>query len=456
MTAVVAILNKTGMALAADSAATISNGDNSASKVFNTANKVFTLSKYHPISIMIYSDSEFLTTPWEIIIKLYRKELQTKSFNTVKEYSKDFITFLETNPLLNLSDKEKFYLEKISVNTILDTLSALKNHLKNDSKYFQLFLLNELRSDSNLTDEQERSINELAVIFNEIIKKSISNIDNVDDLETLGDIDFESYKNENHEFLTEIINKVITAEANILKSSASFDALKANLFNLIIHILKSNFFDFGRTGLVFLGYGEHQIYPALYAIETDGIIHSKLRYALKEEVIISDENTSALAPFAQTDVMDTFIRGVNSTIHFIIEDSLKKSLSSTLETYNKAIIQNSDGNVDSNYLSTLKGVYENRIVSTMRDDIQSYLQYAHIQPTLQALRFLSKEDLAELAESLIYLTFLKRRTTSSLESVGGAIDVAIISKGDGFIWKNRKHYFEKNLNQHFFKNYFDC
>jgi len=39
MTAVVAILNKTGMALAADSAATITNGNTETSKVFNTANK---------------------------------------------------------------------------------------------------------------------------------------------------------------------------------------------------------------------------------------------------------------------------------------------------------------------------------------------------------------------------------------------------------------------------------
>ena len=61
-----------------------------------------------------------------------------------------------------------------------------------------------------------------------------------------------------------------------------------------------------------------------------------------------------------------------------------------------------------------------------------------------------------MAESLIYLTFLKKRTSSNEENVGGPIDVAIISKGDGFIWKNRKHYFEKELNQHFFSNYFNC
>lgn len=112
MTAVVAILNKTGMALAADSAATITNGDKSTSKVFNTANKVFTLSKHHPVAIMIFNNAEFLYTPWELIIKLYRKNLKKKSFRTVKEYSDDFRKFLIKNELLNFRKKEKLFLQR--------------------------------------------------------------------------------------------------------------------------------------------------------------------------------------------------------------------------------------------------------------------------------------------------------------------------------------------------------
>jgi hypothetical protein len=40
------------------------------------------------------------------------------------------------------------------------------------------------------------------------------------------------------------------------------------------------------------------------------------------------------------------------------------------------------------------------------------------------------------------------------ETVGGAIDVAVISKGDGFVWIKRKHYFRPELNGHFQENYF--
>ncbi|MBK8110761.1 MAG: hypothetical protein IPK46_10765 [Saprospiraceae bacterium] len=92
MTAVVGILNKHAVAIAADSAVTI--GGNGGKKIFNKANKVFTLSKQHPVGIMIYNSASFMTTPWETIIKVYRKQLGSTSFPTLKEYEQNFIAFL--------------------------------------------------------------------------------------------------------------------------------------------------------------------------------------------------------------------------------------------------------------------------------------------------------------------------------------------------------------------------
>jgi hypothetical protein len=51
MTAEIAILNKNGVALAADSKVTI--GTTGQEKTFDTVNKLFTLSKVHPVGLMI-------------------------------------------------------------------------------------------------------------------------------------------------------------------------------------------------------------------------------------------------------------------------------------------------------------------------------------------------------------------------------------------------------------------
>ncbi len=98
MTAVAGILNKQGVAIAADSAVTV-NGPNHR-KVYNSANKIFTLSKYHPVGIAIYNSAQIMGIPWEILIKEYRKKLGDRSFEKLSDYKTDFFSWLEFNKYL--------------------------------------------------------------------------------------------------------------------------------------------------------------------------------------------------------------------------------------------------------------------------------------------------------------------------------------------------------------------
>lgn len=75
---------------------------------------------------------------------------------------------------------------------------------------------------------------------------------------------------------------------------------------------------------------------------------------------------------------------------------------------------------------------------------------AHFAPLKQVIGLLSIPELAELAETLVSIESLKERVTTPKESVSGPIDVASVSKSDGFVWIRRKHYFEKELNPRFF------
>ena len=74
-----------------------------------------------------------------------------------------------------------------------------------------------------------------------------------------------------------------------------------------------------------------------------------------------------------------------------------------------------------------------------------------VAPIMNIVEHLPKEELAEMAEALVNLTALKRRVSLDLETVGGPIDVAVVSKGDGLIWTRRKHYFDPALNPSYFK-----
>ena len=67
---------------------------------------------------------------------------------------------------------------------------------------------------------------------------------------------------------------------------------------------------------------------------------------------------------------------------------------------------------------------------------EAYRRNRFVNLIINAVRILPKEELARLAELLVQLTSLKRRMSMELETVGEPIDVAVISKGDGFVGLN--------------------
>ena len=87
------------------------------------------------------------------------------------------------------------------------------------------------------------------------------------------------------------------------------------------------------------------------------------------------------------------------------------------------------------------------ILKKLMEDINDYKKRVHVSPITRMVTMLPKEELAMMAESFVNLTSLKRKISDDQETVGGPIDVAIISKGDGFIWVKRKNYFRHDLNQ---------
>jgi hypothetical protein len=95
----------------------------------------------------------------------------------------------------------------------------------------------------------------------------------------------------------------------------------------------------------------------------------------------------------------------------------------------------------------------NSAVGAFRQQMGEYSRQTHVEPIIAAVEALPKDELGAMAESLVNLTSFKRRVTLDAETVGGAIDVAVISKGDGFIWLKRKHYFEADKNPQFLARY---
>lgn len=412
MTTEIAIMNKGAIALAADSAVTIGNGN----KFYNTANKLFTLSKYHPVGIMVYSNADFMGYPMETIIKEYRKELGNKSFPRLEDYWDDFIRYLE-NVYSKDNGLDDFYSEIISFISFLDEEIKTLNNEKI-----------ELYQENNR--DGESPINTL--IMAHISKESINEV--INQMYTL----YSSYEDE-EDFIVhkDTINDAIEDEvSNIVEHIIGLvdEENITKIISLCTMILTKKHNNGSRTGVVIAGFGEKDMFPSLVSASLMGVYFNSLKINNKNIARIDNNHEAGIFPFAQGDVISTFMTG--------IDNDLKKYILSKIEQYDIHKCENE------NCVNNLK----NEISSIIDNWSENY----HIDPIMNTVSVAPKEELSQMAETLVNLTSFRRKLSMDAfsQSVGGPIDVALITKGDGFIWIKRKYYFEMNKNPHFLENYY--
>ena len=85
--------------------------------------------------------------------------------------------------------------------------------------------------------------------------------------------------------------------------------------------------------------------------------------------------------------------------------------------------------------------------------MNQYREQEYISPIRDTLELLPVSELAAVAETLLNASQIHKRVNPEMETVGVPVDVAVISKGDRFIWIKRKHYFDPHLNPIFAQKY---
>jgi hypothetical protein len=204
------------------------------------------------------------------------------------------------------------------------------------------------------------------------------------------------------------------------------------------------------TGIVVAGYGNKDYFPGLVRYDIDGFTPFGLRAAGPETSSISDDNNASVRAFAQSEMAETFMEGIDAQNREFIGTSLERLFERIPDLVARAlgfdVAANAEiiANVNKELGLTLEGFY---------DELNKFTREQFTSPVLDAIRHLDKSDLAAMAESLVSITALKRRVSLNAETVGGPVDVAVISKHDGFVWIKRKHYFDIDLNRSFMSRY---
>jgi hypothetical protein len=426
MTAEIGILNRNGVALAADSAVTV--GYNGRQKVFNTANKLFALSKRHPVGIMIYGGADFMSVPWETIVKIFREELGDSKYNTLEEYADRFISFISSDSRFVSEETEKMAV------------------IINFKEYLSSLLMQVNKEIHDTYKTVEPSPEQVAQILHINIKNKLQEMNETPFLKDNDRENILSFLGKHSSILVEIIKHDIHIPISE-ELSTDLQLIGGMLFCKDIFI--------NYTGVVISGFGEEEIFPVLKGYQVDGIYDGKMKFKICEDVAVNavrgQKPTAAVIPFAQQEMVQSFIRGIDPTLN----QSLQKSLGSIFDNFGDiveaALKNNSTTTItedDKNILAEA-GIEISRHFKEKLEEIQMDL---YVRPLLDIVSLLPKEELAAMAEALVNLTSFKRKVSIDAETVGGPIDVAVITKGDGFIWIRRKHYFQPELNYNFFQN----
>lgn len=210
----------------------------------------------------------------------------------------------------------------------------------------------------------------------------------------------------------------------------------------------------GVSGVVVAGFGSEDIFPSLRSFTLEGVAGNRLKYEERDgqRTEITFRNAAAIVPFPQSEMVFTFMEGVQPSYQAAVE----KDLSDIFREYPSVILDNIPKLSEKEKGSLKRRLQQvgGKLLEEYVKRLKGYRNTNYVEPVIDVVAILPKDELSAMAESLVNLTSFKRKVSMGTETVAGPIDVAVISTGDGFIWIKRKHYFAAELNPQFFANYF--
>ena len=435
MTAEIVIMNKEAVVLAADSAVTLQRAG--LQKVSISADKIFQMSMNQPIGIMMYGNASFAGLPWETVIKSYRDNRARRkcnSYDSIEECGKDFIKYLESNDIDFDSAVEETYIEAFTLSTfqeIDDRIDRIIGEWIEEGHRLTKTILHNFMKLS-IQEYYHHAKEDFDQIIPTALSRRVVNR-HWDHIESIMKHIFEENA------MSKIFNeKILTKEIK--------GKLKQSLVNTFSKFIRGDI----SSGIVIAGFGEKEFVPRIKTYEIEGIISGQLKYKEQPVSSITENSSAQIAAFAQRDIAVRFMEGVD-TLYRAYEDEYIHAL---CIDYAKKVTNNLRG-----YSSKEKGRFKKQLIK-YGDDLRKefnkkmdeFVREEFVEPILDTVAALPKAELATVAEALVYITSVKRKVSLEEETVAGPIDVAVISKHDGFVWIKRKQYFEVGLNPQLLQN----
>lgn len=424
MTAEIAIINRTAVTLAADSAVTLRVAN--ARKIYNTADKLFELSVHDPLGIMIFNNLEFQGIPYEVVIKQFRGSTHCRNAETVFDAASCFLNYLANEiPVPDAVRQQHIY------NIAREIFSEIR-------KRFERTLPQKLAK--ALTSDQ---IYEHFLSLLSAATRKLSSLPAADCFKDIQPDDVVAAH-------SDAIERAIGDAFAELPLSEEDRVRLRSIAGLFLHReAYSGMF----SGFVIAGFGSRELFPSLQAFDCDGLIAGKLKVRETKKIDIDRAGPLAdIVPFAQQEMVDRFLSGIDPEVGADVQKFVEAATFKLGTNLLDAVPKLSKRTRKSLESALRAGAHE--AGAHFRTDALKAIQDKFKTQVQNMVLMMPKQELANLAEHLINITSMKRRVSAEEESVGGPIDLAVITRSEGFVWVKRKHYFDPELNPRFFRRHY--
>ncbi len=366
--------------------------------------KMLPLSKAHKGGVMISGSPTLGGVSIEMLLERYNESIKGKKLKSVDDYVKGFITFLTQN------QKLFFPKEKIEEEMIKDVQLY---HIK----YF-IAPFDEATEDS----EEEVDESKMVAILKEIYARAEHSNKYADDMKCpFAPVD--------------ITNNDMFIWSNIEDHEESLDPRTKEIINAAYRKK-------GRMGrcirLVFAGYGQSdspevriiELYRVIQPVEDGEMVIDYLEIDASEygDQVLSFAGSENMIGLCVTGIDDDYAAYSENLLHQlsgnVIQEVEKKIAKAS---YRKAFQK--DVNMKEIILAEVKA---------LQDQLFEYSYSSYGDPLSDRIAKMSPDQLASTAEALLMISLFRQRLLAEEQASFSPIDVAIITKADGFAWYKRK------------------
>lgn len=399
MTSQVVILNLQCAAVASDSILTVGSQD--LSKTITSTEKAFDLGSAHNVVCLLSGNASILEVPWAVVLAEWRNTLDSP-LPRLEDYGRHLAAWLaQRDDFFSREQREEFLFEGLSA------LYEIVADLITD------------KLDEEAEDADDGAKPDQGAICLDVAQEALRHFAaSPPYLEAGGPADealIIDLAAEAHE-ICEIWLDEVPGDADLE------DLLVTSGLDLVL--TRSLPWRSGTT-IAFVGFGADDLFPGFHLIRVDGIVGSSTRWWDEGSGTVDTTIQSRVRGIAQSDAVMTFIRAYDMSyldcaveaVEGILSDLRDRGLLTDDESY-AGIVEEATSRIDEAFSVNAQTHFSGPLLDTV----------ASLPPI----------EMARLAEALVGIQALRAAANAEQPTVGGAIEVALITRRGGVQWVGKQ------------------